>query len=505
MNTPDLPQRPDHAPRPGWPEAPGSRPEAPTGSEAPRPEGQPSPGSAGQGRPDAFGRTDAFGRPAPQYPGAFGAESGPAAPDAPGAPGTSGTSAPEGPGGFGTGGTGGFGTGGPGEPNGPAGGASADRRRRGPGWGGVLSIALVAALLGGGIGAGASYVMSASGPTTSFGTPAPAGKDSPDTVAADGLDWTEVARNASPSVVAIQVGVGGRLAGQGSGFVYDAANGYIITNNHVVAEADTAGGAVQVVLAGGGTVNAEIVGRDPETDIAVIRLEQVPEGVPALQAGDSSGLEVGDPVMALGNPLGLADTVTTGIVSALNRPVTTTNVGENATEQEVALTITSAIQTDAAINPGNSGGPLVNAAGEVIGVNSSAATLQDQSSGGQGGSIGIGFAIPIAQATNIADQLIENGTATHPFLGVTISEGRTEIDGISRSSALVAGVEDGSAAAQAGIEKGDHVVAVNGTAVNSLVSLQALIRSHAVGETVTITVVRGDRTLDLDATLPAES
>ena len=296
------------------------------------------------------------------------------------------------------------------------------------------------------------------------------------------------------------MGVNGQMSGVGSGFVY-GDQGYIITNNHVVAPADTAGGEVQVVTNSGAMVSASIVGRDPETDIAVLQLDQQPEGLTPLPVGDSAAMQVGDPVMALGNPLGLADTVTTGIVSALNRPVTTSNIGENPSEEDIALTITNAIQTDAAINPGNSGGPLVNGQGEVIGVNSSTATLQQPGSGGQSGSIGIGFAIPISQATNIADQLISTGEAKHPHLGVSITSGEVESGGISRGSAVVSAVESGSSADQAGIQQGDHIVAVNDTPVNSSVSLQAIIRAQAVGDTVTLTIVRGGSETNVQTTL----
>ncbi|WP_349828296.1 S1C family serine protease [Brevibacterium litoralis] len=377
------------------------------------------------------------------------------------------------------------------------------RGRRGPGWGGVLGIALVAALLGGGLGAGSAWFLDDSAGSATTPTVA-AGKDSPDAVNTDGLAWTDVAAAASPAVTAIQVVVGGQLAGQGSGWVYDAENGYIVTNNHVVAEADTPGGTVQVVFSDGQTVEATIVGRDPETDIAVIQVQQLPEGTPALSIGDSSGLEVGDPVMALGNPLGLADTVTTGIVSALDRPVTTTNIGQNASEQEVAQTITSAIQTDAAINPGNSGGPLVNAAGELVGVNSSAATLQDAGASGQAGSIGIGFAIPASQAQNIADQLIEHGSAEHPVLGVSIASGEAEVNGLPRAAVTLVDVQADSPAADAGLQADDRVISVDGKYVNGIISLQALVRAHAVGDEVTIGYVRDGEVEETTAVLAGE-
>lgn len=367
--------------------------------------------------------------------------------------------------------------------------AAAQTRRRGPGWLPLIAFALLAALIGGALGIGTAFYLDAQDD-----------RQSQEEVTIETPDWTTIAAEASKSVVAIQVGVNGQMSGVGSGFVY-GDQGYVITNNHVVAAADTAGGEVQVVTNSGAMVTASIVGRDPETDIAVLELDQQPEGVTPLSVGESGAMQVGDPVMALGNPLGLADTVTTGIVSALNRPVTTSNIGENPSEEDVALTITNAIQTDAAINPGNSGGPLVNGQGEVIGVNSSTATLQQPGSGGQSGSIGIGFAIPISQATNIADQLISTGTAVHPHLGVSITSGEVEAGGISRGSAVVSSVEGGSAAEQAGIQQGDHIIALDDTPVNSSVSLQALVRSKAVGDTVSLTVVRGGQETNIQVTL----
>jgi putative serine protease PepD len=248
-------------------------------------------------------------------------------------------------------------------------------------------------------------------------------------------------------------------------------------------------------------IPATLVGRDPETDIAVLQLDTVPEDLTPLSIGASEDLFVGDPVMALGNPLGLADTVTTGIVSALNRPVSTENIGD-VSEQEVAMTITNAIQTDAAINPGNSGGPLVNGNGEVVGINSSAATLSDPtSSEAQSGSIGIGFAITVEQATTIADQLIESGEAKHPLLGVTMINSTVSVDGINRGSARVTDVESGSPADAAGFQTDDEIIAVDDEPVNSGVNLQALVRSSTPGEPVEFTVIRGGQEEKLSAML----
>lgn len=306
-------------------------------------------------------------------------------------------------------------------------------------------------------------------------------------------------------MVAIQVGQNGQVNSLGSGFVYQPKQDgklYIITNNHVVANGDTAGGQVQAIFRNGATVDTQIVGRDPETDVAVLQMRDQPRDIKALAVGDSNALKVGEPVMALGNPLGLADTVTTGIVSALNRPVATSNPGQQ--NQNSVATVTNAIQTDAAINPGNSGGPLVNGAGKVIGVNSAAAALPGTAEDGQAGSIGIGFAIPIAQATWIADQLIQTGSARHAFLGVEITSGEVSQNGVTVGSATVTAVEKGSPAAQAGLRENDHIVAFDNTPVNSPVSLQALTRSKKDGEQVVLTVVRGGKPTSVTVTIAAK-
>ena len=484
------PQRPTF----GSPAAPAGPPgqqgysQQSPGQESPGQQGQP--GRQGYGRPGS-GQSAPAGQPgygqqggAPGYGQQYGQQGGTrpgyGSAGAPAAGTTStgtavGTTAHAGPAGSG--------------PASPAPASGPGRGRRGPGWLPLLALTLVAALIGGAIGVGTAFFLDAQND-----------RQSQEEVTIETPDWTAISAEATQSVVAIQVGTNGQMSGVGSGFVY-GDQGYIITNNHVVAPADTAGGEVQVVTNSGAMVSASIVGRDPETDIAVLQLDQQPEGLTPLPVGDSAAMQVGDPVMALGNPLGLADTVTTGIVSALNRPVTTSNIGENPSEEDIALTITNAIQTDAAINPGNSGGPLVNGQGEVIGVNSSTATLQQPGSGGQSGSIGIGFAIPISQATNIADQLISTGEAKHPHLGVSITSGEVESGGISRGSAVVSAVEGGSAADQAGIQQGDHIIAVNDTPVNSSVSLQAIIRAQAVGDTVTLTIVRGGSETNVQTTL----
>lgn len=365
------------------------------------------------------------------------------------------------------------------------------REKRGPGWGATIAIALVAALLGGGAAFGGSYAVSA------------LQGDEPRKVADQTIetpDWTEVAKQTSESVVSIQVGTSGQVQGLGSGSLYDD-QGHVITNNHVVAPADTPAGEITVTMKNGETTKAEIVGRDPSTDIAIIKVEQVPDGMKPLPVGDSKKLSVGDPVMALGNPLGLADSVTTGIVSALDRPVSTENIGEDATSQEKEMTITNAIQTDAAINPGNSGGPLVDGNGSFIGVNSAAASLSQAGEGQQSGSIGIGFAIPASQAVMIADQLIASGKAQHPFLGITLTDGQINSGGITRGSAKVQSIQSGSPAEQAGFKDGDDIVAVGETKVNNAIALRALVRAQPVNTPVEFTVIRGGQEQRLDVTL----
>lgn len=380
----------------------------------------------------------------------------------------------------------------------------APRKKSGPGWGGVIAIAAIAALLAGGIGAGAATgVQSLMKPTTTSAQETSTSNDNVQTTEVP--DWVAIASQAAQSVVAIQVGRDGQIRELGSGFVYEPQDGdklYIVTNNHVVADGDTPNGTIQAVFRSGATVDASIVGRDPETDVAVLEMKDQPRDTKALPVGDSNALKVGEPVMALGNPLGLADTVTTGIVSALNRPVATSNPGQS--NQQNVATITNAIQTDAAINPGNSGGPLVNGAGKVIGVNSSAAALQGSADSGQTGSIGIGFAIPISQATYIADQLINTGTAKHPFLGVQITSGEVTKSGVTVGSAAVSAVENQSPAAAAGIRQGDHIVAVDDTPVNGAVSLQALVRSKRGGDQVKLTIVRGGQPTDVTVTLDVQ-
>lgn len=236
---------------------------------------------------------------------------------------------------------------------------------------------------------------------------------------------------------------------------------------------------VTVTLADGRIYQAEPVGQDETTDLAVVRLADPPSDLTPATLGSSAGLAVGQDVLAVGNPLGLDSTATTGIISALDRPVVTQSRTESV--------VTNAIQVDAAVNPGNSGGPLFDAAGEVIGINSSIASL---SGGGSAGSIGLGFAIPVDQAAAVAEQLIEDGEVKHAFLGVGLGESTVEVDGVTRAGAQVQQVEQGSPAAEAGLRQGDVVTAIDGRAVDSAASLTGYVRQYTAGDEATLTVVR---------------
>ena len=265
-------------------------------------------------------------------------------------------------------------------------------------------------------------------------------------------------------------------------------SGHIVTNNHVVGDADK--DSIQVTLNDGRIFKATVVGTDATTDLAVIKLTDPPKDLKAAAFGDSSKVVVGQPVMAVGNPLGLASTVTTGIVSAVDRPVSTS--GENGGD----ATVTNAIQVDAAVNPGNSGGPLFDASGRVIGINSSIATLSQES-----GSIGLGFAIPVDLVKNIAAQLVQDGTAEHAFLGVSLSDGTATADGVTRRGAVVESVSDSSPASKAGIKAKDTIVAIDGKAVAGAESLTAYVRALPSDTKVTLTVVRDGKSSDIDVTL----
>jgi putative serine protease PepD len=315
-------------------------------------------------------------------------------------------------------------------------------------------------------------------------------------------DWTATASVVSPSVVSITA-TSSQGGGQGSGVVIDKT--HVLTNNHVVSGAEK----LTVTMSDGRTYDAEVRGTDPSTDLAVITVKNAPSDMTPISIGNSDKIAVGDPVMAVGNPLGLAGTVTTGIVSALNRPVTTEAESDpqadpnGQTQTQSETVVTNAIQTSAMINPGNSGGALVNASGQLIGINSAIASL-GSSSGGQSGSIGIGFAIPVNEATSIAKQLIDNGVAAHAYLGVTPQDGSASDGSATRAGAEVTSVGDDTPASKAGLNEGDVIVAVNGDPVDSADSLIGHVREKSAGDEVTLTVLRDGKSVEIKATLAAK-
>ncbi|WKN47839.1 S1C family serine protease [Nocardioides sp. Arc9.136] len=321
----------------------------------------------------------------------------------------------------------------------------------------------------------------------------------------------QVAATVLPSVVQIEV-TGSQEAGSGSGIVL-SSDGVILTNNHVV-DLAADGGEITVAFNDGTRADAEVLGTDPLTDTAVIRAQDVEDLTPAT-IGDSEALDVGEQVVAIGSPFGLESTVTSGIVSALDRPV---NVG---TDDQQNATTYPAIQTDAAINPGNSGGPLVNMAGQVIGINSSIRTASD-SAGSESGSIGLGFAIPMEPVMPIVEQMTDGETPTHARLGITVGDAATVQlpEGLEGQlgpqqqpqqpeqdsdvvGARVGEVTPGSTADEAGIESDDVITKVDDTMISSADSLVATIRSYRPGDEVEVTFLRGDDeqtvTLELDS------
>ena len=364
---------------------------------------------------------------------------------------------------------------------GPTFGPQPEVRRR-PAWLAPAAAAGVAALVFGSAGVGIGAAMdhdsnnSGDGGFTVAGAPVSASAAAPRSFAA-------IAARVLPAVVSINVrGSGGSDTGSG---VVLRSDGYVLTNNHVVANAAN-GGSVSVVFSDGSTATARIVGTDQEDDLAVIKVAKT--GLPAATLGSSSAVRVGDAVLAVGSPLGLTGTVTAGIVSALNRPVDTTQDQQQldpfgGSQQATTTTVISAIQTDAAINPGNSGGPLLNASGQVIGINSAIASTG--SVGGQAGNIGVGFAIPIDQARIIAGELIKSGKASHPLMGVVLADAT---DSGGNDLARVQSVNGGGPADKAGIKVGDVIVAVGGQRTAGADAVIAAIRSHQPGERVSVTV-----------------
>ncbi len=369
-------------------------------------------------------------------------------------------------------------------------------RTRKAGTAGLLALALV---VGGAAGGAVATAFDDTSTVTRSATGAvtPLAGGSVTDGSADAIAGTPEAAAAAiaPSVVTVEVTGTARTqfgsqqqSGTGSGIVI-RDTGYIVTNNHVVDAATGGSGTVHVTLANGNTYPATIVGTDPTTDLAVIKVDGV-DGLKAATFASSAELKVGQAVLAIGAPLGLSNTVTQGIVSTLNRPVRT---GDNAGSQAVI----DAIQTDAAINPGNSGGALVDLGGRVVGVNSAIATAGDGSSG----NIGVGFAIPSVVVTKIADQIINTGSAVHSQIGVGVTDAPNTTDGAPGLGATISSVVAGGPAAKGGLQRGDVVTKVDDRRVTDADSLIVAIRSHDPGETVTLTITRGGATRTLQVTL----
>ena len=354
----------------------------------------------------------------------------------------------------------------------------------------VAAVALVA--LAGAAGYGGSYLQGQNGGN---GSAPISSLDSSNQATQTNLPASAVEQVASkvlPSVVQVNV-KGASESGSGTGIII-SSDGEILTNNHVVAPA-AEGGSVTVAFSDGTNAEAEIVGRDPVTDVAVIKAEGQSDLQPA-SLGSSDDLKVGQDVVAIGSPFGLESTVTTGIVSALNRPVTSSDGTGSGTP-----TVFPAVQTDAAINPGNSGGPLVDLDGNVIGINSA---IRAGNSGGQAGSIGLGFAIPVDLAKNISQQILAGEQVEHAQIGVTVRPAVSgdEITGIG---AEINEVSEGSAGAEAGLQQGDIITAVNGNPVASSDALVASIRAYQPGESVSVTFLRDGESQDVDVELGSDA
>jgi putative serine protease PepD len=358
-------------------------------------------------------------------------------------------------------------------------------------WPVVSVLALIVGVVGGMVG-GAAYENwhTSSREGQVGGGLADAGTVSQAPLPAGNHSVASVAQRLLPSTIQVLAQYQGRKDGAtGSGFVLDRS-GHYITNNHVVADAVSHDGPIEIVDQNGDTFPATVVGRSPTYDLAVLYVKHGPT-LPPASLGTAGVLRVGDQVVAFGSPLGLSSTVTSGIVSALNRPVTTSDSGS-------ASSYINAVQTDAAINPGNSGGPLVDLSGRVVGVNSAIATTGSTGTG-QAGNIGVGFAIPIDQVKITADQILRTGRARYPVIGASVDTG-----GSTDSGAKILGVTAGSPADSAGLKKGDVVTDVDHEKVADGIALIVAIRAHQPGETVRFTVQRGGSVLQLRITLGSQ-
>jgi len=365
-------------------------------------------------------------------------------------------------------------------------------KRRGPGIMGTVLIAVVTALVVGDIAGFGGYLLGKRAAESTSAAPVQSQDSSqlalanpvpnqPVPAASDSI--AAIVKEVLPTVVSI-LAEGKTEAGSGSGFVF-RSDGYILTNNHVV-DLVKNGGSLSVVLTDGTKIKGEVVGTNPAYDLAVVRVNKT--NLPAATLGNSDALRVGDPAIAIGAPLGLAGTVTSGIISALNRPVTTGNTS--------TASFIDAIQTDAAINPGNSGGPLLNAAGQVIGINSAIASMAN---GSETGSIGLGFAIPVNSAKRIAEEIIATGTSQTPVIGVSLDMN------YAGPGAKVIKITGGGPADVAGLKLSDLITKIDGRVIDDATELVVAIRENAPGDQIKVTYKRQGSTNTATITLGSAS
>ncbi|MGV9882497.1 S1C family serine protease [Streptomyces sp. NPDC003006] len=367
-------------------------------------------------------------------------------------------------------------------------------RRRG----GLVAGVLAAALIAGGVGGGVGY-WAAERDDNDTGSTTVSAADTPADLKREPGSVAKIANDALPSVVTIEAQSGSGEGGTGTGFVYDK-QGHILTNNHVVASA-AEGGKLQATFSNGKKYAAEVIGRAEGYDVAVVKLKNTPGDLKPLPLGNSDRVAVGDSTIAIGAPFGLSNTVTTGIISAKNRPVTSSDGGQSGKSSYM-----SALQTDASINPGNSGGPLLDGRGAVIGINSAIKPADSGGLGGSGqsGSIGLGFAIPVNQAKNVAQQLIKTGQPVYPVIGASVSLRQDASDGATISQEGANGsqaVTPNGPADKAGLKPGDVIKKLDDTVIDSGPTLIGQIWTHKPGDTVKITYERGGKEHTVDVTL----
>jgi len=367
--------------------------------------------------------------------------------------------------------------------------------KSGGGRGGLVAAILVAALVAGGVGGGIGYTLAKGNDDSTGSTTVSAPESSGDVKrAADSV--AGVAAKALPSTVTIEAASSSGEGGTGTGFVFDK-EGHILTNNHVVADA-VDGGKLTATFSNGKKYDAEVVGHAQGYDVAVIKLKNAPSNLQPLALGDSDKVAVGDSTIAIGAPFGLSNTVTTGIISAKNRPVASSDGTSTS-----AASYMSALQTDASINPGNSGGPLLDAQGSVIGINSAIQSSGSLGGTTQSGSIGLGFAIPINQAKTVAQQLIKTGKPVYPVIGASVSleegTGGAKItdEGANGSASITAG----GPADKAGLKSGDVITKLDDQVIDSGPTLIGEIWTHQPGDTVKLTYTRDGKTHTTDVTL----